>query len=273
MKNIHRALTLESVTHYHQAAGVQPRPRTISAHDEYVEIVTGGRGWVLHSGKWREVQPGDILWNVAGDKTIGRSDPENPYRCLAVRFTTREAKGRGVPRFSFWPDLEALWDLTKLACRLFLDEQFDRNALKDYLEERFLFQVRLHERASRVERYPEPIRAVMNRIEHDFAQPLSIAELAKTAGWSSAYLQEAFRRYVNVSPHQWLLRQRLRAAKERLVSSSDPLKQIAGQCGFADAASLAHTFKAHNGQTPSAYREHYLHFYARKGQGRRGSKM
>lgn len=272
MKRIRRALSLESVSHYHQQAGVQPRPNTIHTHHEYVEIVTGGRGWVQHSGKWREVQPGDIIWNSAGDETIGRSDPGNPYRCLAVRFGTREARGRGVPRFSFWPDLEALWALTKEACRLFLDEQFDREALKDYLEERFLFQIRLHERASRAERYPAPIRAVMNQIERDFARPLPIAELARTAGWSAAYLQEAFRRYVDASPHQWLLRQRLRAAKERLVSSSDPLKQIAGDCGFADAASLAHTFKAHNGQTPSAYREHYLHYYARKGRVKKGKR-
>jgi len=264
MKRVSRALALVSVSHYHQAHGVHPRPRIIGDHYEHVEVVTGGRGWVNHGGKWREVQPGDMIWNAPGDQTIGRSDLENPYRCLAVSFKVAEANGRGLPRFSFWPDLEALWDLTKLACRLFPDEHFEREALRDYLEERFLFQLRLHERASRSERYPAPIRAVMKRIETDFAQPLPISELAKTAGWSAAHLQEAFRRYVDATPHQWLLRQRVRAAKEFLVSSSEPLKQIAVRCGFPDAASLSHTFKAHNGQTPGAYREHYLHFYAKR---------
>lgn len=267
MRDVPPALELKGVSHFHQGGRSDPLGRTIPPGQECVEIVTGGRGWVRHQGRWREVQPGDILWHSPGDATIGKTDFGDPYRCLAVVFGVGQKAGRGLPRFSFWPDLDALWALTKEACRLFLDENFARDDLRDYLDARFLFQVRLHERASRAERYPAPIRSVMNRIEKDFAQRLPIAELARTAGWSEAYLQEAFRRYVDSSPHQWLLRQRLRAAKERLISSSDPLKQIAAECGFADAAALAHTFKAHTGQTPSAYRGHYLHFYVRRKRG------
>ncbi|MEO8207265.1 MAG: helix-turn-helix transcriptional regulator, partial [Chthoniobacterales bacterium] len=65
--------------------------------------------------------------------------------------------------------------------------------------------------------------------------------------------------HLHTTPHQILMSLRLRAACERLVSTSQPMKQIASECGFTDASTFTHAFKAGRGLTPKAYRQRYMH--------------
>ena len=243
--------------HYIQSPGTQPRGGIIPPYRERIELVTGGRGWILDGQAWREVKPGDLIWNAPGNCTIGRSDEKNPYRCLAITFSTRKAGGTGMRRFSFWPELEEIHSLAREASGLFYDEKFPRDVLRNYLFSRLVFQVQLHERAMQNEGYPAPIRTVMLRIERDFSRPLSVDKLSREAGWSPAYLYEMFRNRVGMSPHQWLLRHRLRMVKERLLTTSEPVKKIAVECGFADAATLTHAFRTHAGETPVSFRNRF----------------
>ena len=258
MNAIPHPIELEGLSHFHQEAGRHPRPYVILPYHEWVELVTGGRGWIRHGEEWREVLPGDLIWNSPGEETIGRSDFENPYRCLSVNFRVRRAKGMGMPRFSKWPDIEEINVLASESVRLLLDDSFERQVLCDYLFSRLLFQVRLFERASRASRYPAPLCAAMARIERDFAQPLRLEDLAREAGWSVPHLHAEFQKHAQITPHQMLLQKRLHAAKERLISTWEPIKNIAVECGFADMAAFGHAFKAHTGQTPREYRGYHL---------------
>jgi len=251
-------LSLESVSHYHQRHGIQPSPMKIASGYERVELMTGGRGWIEDQGQWREVNPGDLIWNCAGDMTIGRSDLENPYRCLAVSFRLSPTRQRRFPRFSFWPDLEAVSKLADEATRLFINGQFDRLTLLNYLHGLLVFQIRRHEHAAQTERYPQRIRAVMDLIRSHYASKLTLHQLARQAACSTAHLHDLFLQHTGTSPHQWLIQQRLKVAKEKLVGSLDSMKQIAQKCGFSDAAAFAHAFKAHTGRSPGAFRKHYF---------------
>ena len=258
MNTIPFPLSIDSLWHYHQGAGKHPPSNMIQAYQERVELVTGGRGWIRHNGDWREVLPGDLIWNAPGDSTIGRSDFENPYRCLSVLFRVRRAKGMGVPRFSKWPDIEEINVFANEAPHLMMDDSFDRQLLRDYVFSRLLFHVRLSERTSRSTQYPAPIRAVITCIERDFAQPLLLDDLAREAGWSVPHLHAQFRKHLQTTPHKLLMQKRLRVARERLISTSEPVKSIAVECGFSDMAAFGHAFKAQTGQTPSAYRNYHM---------------
>ncbi|NJK92658.1 MAG: helix-turn-helix transcriptional regulator [Blastochloris sp.] len=251
-------LALSYVSHYHQRHGTQPLPSLLQVGQERVELMTGGRGWIEHEGTWQELGPGDLIWNRAGDHTIGRSDPEHPYRCLAIHFQVRPSRRRLLPRLSFWPDLEACRSLAEEAPRLFVDERFDRQALMLHLHGLMLFQVRRHELATRSGLYPPQVRAVMEHIKSHYADPLPMKLLAQKAGCSVPHLHDVFRQHTGTSPHQWLLHYRLRKVKERLVGSLDPIKQIAHECGFSAPAALAHSFRAHTGRSPLAFRRHYF---------------
>ena len=259
MNAIPPPVTLEHLGHFHHSAGKHPTHSiTTPSYHERVELVTGGRGWILHGNEWREVVPGDLIWNAPGDPTIGRSDIENPYHCLSALFRVRRSKGMGVPRFSKWPDIEVINSFANETPPLMMDETFDRQLLRDYVFSRLLFQVRLSEKASRATQYPPPIRAVMARIERDFSHSLLLDDLAHEAGWSVPHLHAEFRKHVQTTPHKLLIQKRMRVARERLISTSEPVKSIAVECGFSDMAAFGHAFKAHTGQTPSAYRDYHL---------------
>lgn len=249
---------LHGVILYRQAPGEHPQPMTIPANYERVELVTAGRGWIRNGNEWREVGPGDLIWNACGDETIGRSDFKNPYQCLAVHLIVQKRQGTGQPRFSRWEDLDEVRAFASESVRLFWREDFPRDTLRDYLVSRLLFRVQVHQIETGHQELPEPLRAVLHRMETRLAEPCRLADLAAEAGWSVSHLHETFRRYLNASPHQILIRFRLRAAKERLASGNQPIKQIANECGFTDAAAFTNTFRASEGLTPGEYRKRHL---------------
>ncbi|XHR27509.1 MAG: helix-turn-helix domain-containing protein [Chthoniobacteraceae bacterium] len=253
-------LSLIDVFTYRQESGKHPRPFILSPYDEWVEIVTGGHGWVREreGDGWHELLPGDLVWQAPGDESLGRSDFENPFRTFVVKFRVRDAQGMGMPRFSKWPDVEEISLLAHETTRLILDETFSRDVMRDYLFSKLIYQIHLHERSQQMTRYPAPIAAVILRIEKDFAQPLRLEELARESGWSLPHLHTEFQKYLKIPPHQMLIQRRLRVAKKRLVSTDEAIKTIAVECGFANIAAFSHAFKAHTGQTPSEYRAYRL---------------
>lgn len=250
---------LHWVNHYHQVHNRHPANMIVPDFMERVELVTGGKGWILSQGEWREICPGDLIWNAPGDQTIGRSDFENPYRCLAVTLFAKKRKGSGMPRFSRWPDLASVEAFTREMSGLFLEEDFDRETLFIAVMSQLLLRVRMHAREEGREELPAPLRMVLQRLENDFAGPCRVEDLADVAGWSVAHLHEIFRKHLKVSPHQMVMRLRLRVVRERLASTTQPVKRIAAECGFADSAALANFFKSATGLTPGAYRDRSRH--------------
>ena len=113
---------LLAVLHYHQRPGCHPTPATFKNGEQCFELVTSGRGWVEIKGKWIEVNPGDLLWHRPGDWTIGRSDFQHPYSCLAVRFYDPAMKLPRVPRITRWEELDEVKRFTGEVVRLHADD-------------------------------------------------------------------------------------------------------------------------------------------------------
>lgn len=249
-----KSLRLLNVSHYHQRAGSHPQGVAIASGQCCIEVMTGGRGWVEFEGEWLELAAGDLLWHQAGDFTIGRSDFENPYRCLAVRFSLNDEAQTGLPRMSYWGELDEVKRFTREAVSLFVDDRFSNEELGYYLYSRLRFQVQLHQHRQRGHELPVQLRRVLQRIETDFAEPITMALLAEQAGWSEPHLHAVFKQHIKQTPHQLLIERRVRAAKERLSSSANPIKQIAVECGFSSAAAFCAIFKRSSGRTPARYR-------------------
>ncbi len=243
-----------AVSHYHQRRGVQPTPRQIKRGDELVEVVTGGRGWVETEGSWREVGKGDLLWHIGGDLTIGRSDPEDPYRCLAVRFQDGIRSGRRTERFSRWWSLETLESFTKEAVGLFVDERMPRDGLTAYLFGRLLMEASRPPINQTLGSLHPAIAPALKLIDACYREPLKVEQVAEAAGCTPAHLNHLFRRHLGQAPHRVLIERRVRAARERLAAGNEPVKSIALECGFTHAAAFCHTFGKLTGESPSQFR-------------------
>ena len=85
-------------------------------------------------------------------------------------------------------------------------------------------------------------------------QPISVDDLAEHALMSRRTFARRFRSETGVTPAQWLLEQRLRAAQSLLETTDHPVERIASQCGFGNAAALRTHFGRRLRTTPTAYR-------------------
>jgi len=84
--------------------------------------------------------------------------------------------------------------------------------------------------------------------------PHTLTDLANAAGVSDFYFLRTFRQVTGVTPHQYLLRARLRAAALRLRDGGEKIVDIALDCGFNDLSNFNHAFRAEFAASPRAWR-------------------
>jgi transcriptional regulator GlxA family with amidase domain len=102
------------------------------------------------------------------------------------------------------------------------------------------------------------LQQVMEIVTRRYAEPLRLTELAGTAGWSVPHLHDRFKERLGLSPHQALIRRRIQVARELLASTNDPIKSVAGKCGFTTASAFCVQFKKSTQLSPKEYRERQL---------------
>jgi transcriptional regulator GlxA family with amidase domain len=83
---------------------------------------------------------------------------------------------------------------------------------------------------------------------------LSVAVLARQAGVSTRTFARRFREETGTTPAQWLLDQRVLAARQLLERTGLPVEQVAVRSGFSTAAALRDHFARRVATTPTAYR-------------------
>lgn len=87
------------------------------------------------------------------------------------------------------------------------------------------------------------------RIDDDPAAPLSVDDLAAEAGMNRFHLIRAFRGHTGLTPHAYLVQQRILKAR-RMIMRGTPLAETALACGFADQSHLTRQFVRTFGLTP-----------------------
>lgn len=91
-------------------------------------------------------------------------------------------------------------------------------------------------------------------IEAHAAEPIDLDEAAKTAGLSPFHFLRLFRRALGVTPHQYLIRTRLRRAARRLAEDTLSITEIAYEVGFADLSNFVRSFHRAAGVPPRRFR-------------------
>ena len=98
------------------------------------------------------------------------------------------------------------------------------------------------------------LKCVRYMDEHFTDPMLDMATVCATAGISEASLRRKFHEYYNLSPKQYLIKQKLDKAVGLLVSSPDSVKEIAAACGFSDEKYFSRIIKKAYHQPPSAFK-------------------
>lgn len=102
------------------------------------------------------------------------------------------------------------------------------------------------------------LRRVIDRMQAALSSDLDLKTLAVESGYSRNHFLRMFRAATGYSPHQYLLRLRLKRAQEMMTNKSIHLDDIALECGFSSHSHLSSAFRHILGVTPSEYRRDLL---------------
>ncbi len=89
----------------------------------------------------------------------------------------------------------------------------------------------------------------------EITHPILRDELASACHLSPSRFHALFAQATGQSPLAYLTAIRLKRAQQLLVTTSQPINQIASQVGFGDAFHFSRTFQKHVGQSPRDYRK------------------
>jgi AraC family transcriptional regulator len=106
---------------------------------------------------------------------------------------------------------------------------------------------------------PRKVRMAIEYIQERLAQDLALKDIAAAVNSSPFHFARLFKRATGLSPHQYVIRQRVERARQLLLRDCAPLASIAEQVGFYDQSHLTLHFKRVCGLTPKAFAEQALH--------------
>lgn len=94
-------------------------------------------------------------------------------------------------------------------------------------------------------------------IHGNLGAPLRLEMLAARVGMTAHEFLRAFRASFHTTPAQYVIEQRLQAARELLLTTRKGIAEIAYETGFSSHAHLSAAFRRRVGASPQAYRLEY----------------
>ena len=98
------------------------------------------------------------------------------------------------------------------------------------------------------------LNRVLEYISAELQEDLSLAVLAEIAGMNLYYFSRLFKQSTGLSPHRYVLEQRIRRAQHFLRTSDMTILEASVRTGFADQGHFTKAFRRFVGVTPTVYR-------------------
>jgi AraC-like DNA-binding protein len=95
---------------------------------------------------------------------------------------------------------------------------------------------------------------VVKYVTDNLSEPLRLSQLAQAAGLTRMHFAAQFRAATGMSPHEYLLRARIKHAQTMLRDPEARLVDVALAVGFQTQSHFTTTFKRYVGETPNCWR-------------------
>lgn len=105
---------------------------------------------------------------------------------------------------------------------------------------------------------PNWLAMVRNRLHAEFSTPPTLQDLATTAGRHPVQVARVFREHIGCSVGEYVRRLQIDEARRRVLSTDEPLSEIAYCTGFADQSHMTRLLRRRIGATPARLRSDRL---------------
>ena len=96
---------------------------------------------------------------------------------------------------------------------------------------------------------------IIDFINTNYHEPITLAEIAKELNFSLSYLSKAFKADTGIGFNEYLQKTRIEKSCHLLCSTDLKIIEISQMVGYADLCFFNRIFKKHLGQTPSEFRK------------------
>lgn len=233
-------------------------------------LVLSGECLFECQGKCKKMHCGD-LWAV-NPFTLYQLEREADSDVLKILFSkeTQEHRYIGEDEEIFCrSDLQeehnkaAYAELRKLLAELFLicigNKEKNNLLIQSYVYHLLYcleqgFTVKVPEKESGTDPSFQRLRRILGRIHHDYAEAITLKQVAQEEYLSVNYLSRYFQQKTGIGFNQYLNQVRLKAAVQYLKNTNLSVTEIAQQCGFGDSTQFIKRFHGHYGMSPGKYR-------------------
>ncbi|MCI3243089.1 MULTISPECIES: helix-turn-helix transcriptional regulator [Streptomyces] len=98
------------------------------------------------------------------------------------------------------------------------------------------------------------LRRARDRMDREYAEPLDVSALARTALMSAGHFQRSFRDAYGETPYSYLMTRRVERAKTLLRRGDMTVTEVCMAVGCTSLGSFSARFTELVGETPSSYR-------------------
>jgi len=235
----------------------------IEVHDSFsISYVRRGTFGCRSRGRSFELVAGSILVGHPGDEYICTHEHPGGDECLSFHLAPALVETIGYRR-EIWqsvcvpplPELMVLGELGQAAAEggseIGLDE------LGTLLAARFVGILSGRERKPSEPQSWERRRAVEAAlwIDANSHEPIDLEAAAEEFGLSPFHFLRLFARVLGVTPHQYLIRSRLRRAARLLADDPRSITEVALDVGFGDLSNFVRTFRRAAAVSPRSFRQ------------------
>ncbi len=237
-----------------------------AVRDHYlIHYILEGEGYYLVNGKRYNIKKNQGFLICPNTLTYYEASSENPWSYVWIGFNGLKAK-------------KYLNSANLNEDNLIFEYSKDNNTLRSYINEilklknmsfqnklkteglLYLFLSELVENAT----YKKPmienqtdiyIRKAIEYIEHNYINDIKVIDIANFIGINRSYFFTIFKKKLDVSPQEFLLKYRMEKAYTLLEDDKLSISDIARSVGYKDPLGFSKIFKKVNGVSPKLYRK------------------
>ena len=250
-----------SVTEFRCTAGPGDKPFAEEFPAHSISYVRKGSFGCHCRGRFHELVAGSMLIGFPGDEYVCTHDHVVGDECLSFFLAPELVDAIGDERL--WrvgsipplPELMVWGELAQTAADGSSDVGLDE--IGHLLAERFVAAVSGRKARKLTANLRDRRRAVEGAlwIDANSHKPIALDDAAGQAGLSPFHFLRLFSEVLGVTPHQYLVRSRLRHAARRLADDDSAVTDIAYDVGFGDLSNFVRTFHRAAGASPMRFRQ------------------
>lgn len=234
----------------------------VECHDGFsVSYVRRGSFGYHVRGDLFEQVTGSVVVGYPGDEYVCTHDHAEGDECLCFHLAEEVVDGLGAAPDAWrtggvppLPEMIVLGELAQSAAAGASDVGLDEAAMLFAARYVGLVDARRRKPARGSARDRRRIVEAARWIDEHAAQPIDLDGAARQTGLSPFHFLRLFARIVGVTPHQYLVRARLRRAARLLADADSSITDIAYDVGFGDLSNFVRSFRRAAGASPSGFR-------------------